>query len=68
MSNCFEMALGLVAGALLLTSLASSGGGKKTPYTPMKRTNPLTENNFSFKPQYEDDKKKFKKPKKKPPK
>ena len=60
MSSSFEILLGLVAGALVLTSMASSGS-KKSTYTPMKRTNPLTENNFSFKPQYDDDKKKKKK-------
>lgn len=51
--------MGLVAGALLLSSM-SSGDKKKSTFTPMKRTNPLTENNFSFKPQYDDDKKKSK--------
>jgi hypothetical protein len=57
MSSSFEIILGLVAGALVLTSM-SSRGSKKESYKPMKRTNPLTENNFSFKPQYDDDDKK----------
>lgn len=60
MSNSFGILLGMIAGALFLTSVSS--GDKKSTYTPMKRTNPLTENNFSFKPQYEEEKKK-KKPK-----
>ena len=62
MSSSFEIMLGLVAGALVLTSM-TSGDSKKSTYKPAKRTNPLTENNFSFKPQYDDDKKKSKKKK-----
>ena len=63
MSSSFEILLGLVAGALVLTSMSSSSGDKKSTYKPTKRTNPLTENNFSFKPQYDDDKKKKRSPK-----
>ena len=56
MSDSFGIILGMVAGGLLLgaMSMDSRKGSKKTiPYKTPERTNPLTENNFSFKP--EDD-------------
>lgn len=59
MSNSFGVILGIVAGLAFLgvMSMDSQPGDRKAktePYRPPERTNPLTENNFSFKPQQSD--------------
>ena len=55
------MIVGIAVGALFLgvMSMDGQGKGKKTvAYKPQERINPLTENNFSFKPGKDDPKRK----------
>jgi hypothetical protein len=61
MSDSFGMIVGIAVGALFLgvMSMDGQGKGKKTvAYKPQERINPLTENNFSFKPGKDDPKRK----------